>query len=226
MLKNNKIKSNIEKGDDLVIILAGQIGVGKSTATKILQEHFGTEAFYEPVDSNPYLELFYGEPEKYALRTQLYFLGQRFAMIKQALKNRRNILDRSIYEDRLFAGIQVEKGNMSEEDMKLYDTLADEMMEEIEGMPKKAPDLLVYLESPFETIIDRISNRGRTYEKPDKELIEYYQTLQDKYPVWFEEYNASPKIKIENYGEYDLSTDKGKQHLIDEVEKALKENKI
>lgn len=212
--------SKKEKGD-LVIILSGQIGVGKSTATKILQEHFGTKAFYEPVDSNPYLPLFYDNPKEYALRTQLYFLGQRFSMIKKALKNRRNILDRSIYEDRLFANIQVEQGNMSEEDMKLYNTLADEMMEEIEDMPKKAPDLLVYLESPFETIIDRISYRGRDYEKPDEDLVEYYRTLQEKYPKWFEEYDASPKIKIENYGEYDLSTEKGKQHLIDEVEKAL-----
>lgn len=216
--------NNEEKGD-LVIILAGQIGVGKSTATKILQEHFGTEAFFEPVNDNPYLPLFYDNPKDYALRTQLYFLGQRFGMIKKALNNRRNILDRSIYEDRLFAGIQVEQGNMSKEDMKLYNTLADEMMEEIEGLPKKAPDLLVYLESPFNTIINRISNRGRSYEKPNEDLVEYYRTLQEKYPVWFENYNASPKIKIENYGEYDLSTDKGKQHLIEEVEKALKENK-
>lgn len=220
------ISKEKKEEDDLVIILAGQIGVGKSTATKILQEHFETEAFYEPVDGNPYLPLFYENPKQFALRTQLYFLGQRFAMIKKALKNRRNILDRSIYEDRLFANIQVEQGNMSEEDMKLYDTLADEMMEEIKGMPKKAPDLLVYLESPFDIIIDRISNRGRSYEEPDEDLVEYYRTLQEKYPKWFEKYDASPKIKIENYGEYDLSTEKGKQHLINEVEKALKENTL
>lgn len=216
------------KGDDgVVLVLGGMISAGKSTATKILSEHFNSKAFYEPVDEseNPILAKFYEDKSRYSFELQMLFLGRRFKMIKQALKEKNNVLDRSIYEDQLFAKINYLNGDMEKYQYDMYCEIANEMMEEIEGMPKKAPDLMIYLEVPFETILERIKKRGRECElNPDD--ITYYRQLWEAYKDWYEEYDASPKIKINNYEEYDLSTEKGKQHLIDEVEKALKENTL
>lgn len=219
---------NQVKGDDgVVLVLGGMISSGKTTATKILSEYFNSKAFYEPVDEseNPILAKFYEDKSRYSFELQMLFLGRRFKMIKQALKEKNNVLDRSIYEDQLFAKINYLNGDMEQYQYDMYCEIANEMMEEIEGMPKKAPDLMIYLEVPFETILERIQKRGRECElNPDD--ITYYRQLWEAYKDWFEEYDASPKIKIENYGEYDLSTEKGKQHLINEVEKALKENTL
>lgn len=221
----DKILNN--KGDGKVLVLGGMISAGKSTATKILSDYFGSEAFYEPVDEseNPILAKFYEDKSRYSFELQMLFLGRRFKMIKQALTEKNNVLDRSIYEDQLFARINYENGDMEKYQYEMYCDIANEMMKEIAGMPKKAPDLMIYLEVPFETILERIKMRGRECElNPDD--ITYYRQLWEEYKNWFEEYDASPKLKIKNYGEHDLSTEKGKQHLIHEVEKALQENNI
>nr|OTP54126.1 deoxyguanosine kinase [Enterococcus termitis] len=84
-----------------MIVLAGTIGAGKSSLTEIISEHLGSDAFYESVDDNEVLPLFYADPKKYAFLLQIYFLNKRFDSIKQALSHENNVLDRSIYEDSL-----------------------------------------------------------------------------------------------------------------------------
>ena len=84
-----------------MIVLAGTIGAGKSSLTAMLAEHLGSEAFYESVEDNEVLPLFYAEPQKYAFLLQIYFLNKRFDSIKRALSDKNNVLDRSIYEDSL-----------------------------------------------------------------------------------------------------------------------------
>jgi Deoxynucleoside kinases len=86
----------------MMIVLSGAIGAGKSSLATILSEHLGTEAFYEQVDNNPVLPLFYKDPKKYAFLLQIYFLNKRFDSIKKAMVQDNNVLDRSIYEDSLF----------------------------------------------------------------------------------------------------------------------------
>jgi len=81
-----------------MIVLAGTIGAGKSSLTAMLAEHLGSEAFYESVEDNEVLPLFYAEPQKYAFLLQIYFLNKRFDSIKRALSDKNNVLDRSIYE--------------------------------------------------------------------------------------------------------------------------------
>ena len=86
----------------MVIITAGMIGVGKTTLTGILADHLNTKAFFEPVGDNPVLPLYYKDPKQYGFLLQIFFLNKRFAMIKKALSDDNNVLDRSIYEDALF----------------------------------------------------------------------------------------------------------------------------
>lgn len=182
-----------------MIVLSGMIGAGKSSLTTILAEHLGTQAFYEQVDDNPVLPLFYADPKKYAFLLQIYFLNKRFASIKRALADDNNVLDRSIYEDSLFFHINADMGRATEQEVQVYDELLDNMMEELPyAAHKKAPDLLVHLEISYDKMLEHIKKRGRSYEQPenDSSLVGYYHNLLDRYDAWYQNYNYSPKMKI------------------------------
>lgn len=183
----------------MMIVLSGMIGAGKSSLTTILAEHLGTQAFYEQVDDNPVLPLFYADPKKYAFLLQIYFLNKRFASIKRALADDNNVLDRSIYEDSLFFHINADMGRATEQEVQVYDELLDNMMEELPyAAHKKAPDLLVHLEISYDKMLEHIKKRGRSYEQPenDSSLVGYYHNLLDRYDAWYQNYNYSPKMKI------------------------------
>ncbi|MEG0319398.1 MAG: deoxynucleoside kinase, partial [Niameybacter sp.] len=163
----------------MLIVVGGMIGLGKSSVAEVLGEALGSEVFFESVDDNPILPLFYtASPEeiqskRYPFLLQLYFLDTRFKAIKQALVKDNNVLDRSIYEDWYFAKKNMELGRINKLEMQVYESLLHNMMEELEELPKKAPDLMVYLKGSFETVLERIMKRGRSFEL-DKELVDYY----------------------------------------------------
>lgn len=205
--------------------MAGMIGAGKSTYTEMISRRLGTEAFFESVDYNPILDKFYDNPQKWAFSLQIYFLNTRFRSIKAALTDDNNVLDRSIYEDALFTRVNHLQGNISQEEMDIYNDLLANMMEELEGMPKKAPDLLIYLDGSFETILDHIRKRGREFEQieDDSELLAYYELLFKNYEQWYQEYNQSPKIKI-NIDTFDIVNNSGdEEQVMAIIEKALLE---
>ena len=210
-----------------MIVTAGTIGVGKSTFTKIISDELGTKPFYEPVGDNPVLPLYYQDPKKYGFLLQIYFLNKRFNLIKEAYKENNNVLDRSIYEDYLFTQINYENGNMAKQEFGVYEDLLSNMMEEIDGLPKKSPDLLVYLYADFDIILDRVKLRGREYEQIDENpgLKDYYQTLWSKYHQWYEDYDKSDKIRID-VGKHDLNTEEGKQYVINKVKESLKQKNL
>lgn len=189
----------------MVIITAGMIGVGKTTLTAKLADHLHTKAFFEPVGENPVLPLYYKDPKQYGFLLQIYFLNKRFSMIKQALSDDNNVLDRSIYEDALFTKENNAEGNISDTELDVYLKLLDNMMSDLNKLPKKAPDLMVYSETSFETILYRIKKRGRDYEQIDNnpELKDYYYKMWSAYQDWHQEYDASPKMKID-LDKYDL----------------------
>lgn len=183
-----------------MIILSGAIGAGKSNLTKILSEHLGTEAFYEPVESNPVLEKFYEDPQRYAFLLQIYFLNKRFEMIKKAMQHDNNVLDRSIYEDSLFLHMNADMGRVSTQEVDVYDELFANMMEELPyAAHKKAPDLLVHVHVDLETMLAHIRQRGRSYEQieEDASLLDYYKTLLRYYKPWYRDYDASAKMVID-----------------------------
>ncbi|MCL0329549.1 deoxynucleoside kinase [Apilactobacillus xinyiensis] len=207
----------------MVIITAGMIGVGKTTLTEKISNHLGTKAFYEPVGDNPVLPLYYKNPDQYGFLLQIYFLNKRFAMIKQALSDDNNILDRSIYEDALFTRQNNIEGNISDTEFKIYLQLIENMMNELKSLPKKAPDLMIYLETDFETILKRIKKRGRDYEQFDNDpkLKEYYYHMWKAYKNWYEDYDKSPKMKI-NLQKYDLVDTNNEKLILDKIDQELK----
>ncbi|WP_268912893.1 deoxynucleoside kinase [Lentilactobacillus sp. SPB1-3] len=206
----------------MVIITAGMIGVGKTTLTGKIAEHLGTKAFFEPVGDNPVLPLYYSDQKQYGFLLQIYFLNKRFSMIKQALSDDNNVLDRSIYEDALFTRENNAEGNITDTELSVYLTLLDNMMNELDQMPKKAPDLLVYADSDFDTIKYRIKKRGRDYEQFDDnpDLEKYYFKMWTAYKKWFDEYDVSPKMKID-LQKYDLSVPGNVDIVLGQIDEKL-----
>lgn len=183
-----------------VIVLAGTIGAGKSSLTALLADHLGSQAFYESIDDNEVLPLFYADPNKYAFLLQIYFLNKRFDSIKKALNDDNNVLDRSIYEDSLLFHLNADLGRATDTEVRVYDDLLANMLEELPyAAYKKHPDLLVHIRVSFETMLERINKRGREYEQLsfDPTLYDYYQELNLRYDQWYEEYQESPKIQID-----------------------------
>ncbi|MBP3887937.1 MAG: deoxynucleoside kinase [Cellulosilyticum sp.] len=193
----------------MVIVVGGMIGLGKTSMARLLGGHFDSEVFYESVDDNPILPLFYTSSEeeiekyRYPFLLQLHFLDTRFKSIKEALDNKHNVLDRSIYEDWYFAKVNNDLGRISDLEFQLYNRLLDNMLEELEGMPKKAPDLMVYLKGSFETVLNRIAMRGRSYEL-DESLKAYYHKLWEGYDEWVMKHYIASDVVIVDMDKYDI----------------------
>lgn len=202
-----------------VIILSGVIGAGKSALTKILAEDLGTKPFYENVDHNPVLPLFYQDPKKYAFLLQVFFLNTRYKSIKQALRDDNNVLDRSIYEDALFFQMNADIGRATKEEVDTYYELLDTMMDSLKSMPKKAPDLLVHIKVSYDTMLKRIQKRGRSYEQLayDPTLEDYYKRLLAYYYDWYNKYDKSPKMMIDG-DKYDFVTNSAdRDHVLGQI---------
>lgn len=213
----------------MVIVVGGMIGLGKSSVAEILGEYFKSEVFYESVDDNPILPLFYSESEeeiakkRYPFLLQLYFLNTRFKSIKDALHHDNNILDRSIYEDWYFAKKNMELGRISELEMQTYEGLLNNMMSELDELPKKAPDVMVYLKGSFETVMKRINLRGRDFEIDDS-LRDYYHFLWEDYDNWINNYYNASEVVIIDMDNLDVvNNEEDKEKLIKTVEEKLRE---
>ena len=213
----------------MVITVGAMIGAGKSSLAKLIGEHFGTEVFYESVEDNPILPLFYTASEeeiqakRYPFLLQLYFLDTRFKSIKEALVNQNNVLDRSIYEDWYFCKVNRDLGRISDLEFELYERLLNNMVEELAELPKKAPDLMVYLSGSFETILERIKKRGREYEL-DEALVSYYYTLWEGYDNWIKQHYKASEVLIINIDEIDyVNNEEHKQKVLSMIEQKLEE---
>ncbi|MDD6241314.1 MAG: deoxynucleoside kinase [Eubacteriales bacterium] len=187
----------------MVIVIGGMIGLGKTTVAEIIGEELSLPVYYESVEGNKVLPLYYTASEeeqqkyRYPFLLQLNFLTTRFHAIKEALLHNNAVLDRSIYEDQYFASKIHDQGRMSDLEYSLYCDLLKEMMSEIDGMPKKAPDVMVYLKGTFPTVLKRIKERGRSFELAPS-LVDYYHDLWKDYDEWvFHSYKASPLLVVD-----------------------------
>lgn len=183
-----------------MIVLAGTIGAGKTSLTKLLANHLGSQAFFESVDDNPILPLFYKDPQKYGFLLQIYFLNKRLNEIKDSFDNDLNVLDRSIFEDDLLFKMNADLGRATHTESDIYSSLLSNMMEELPNeVHQKAPNLLIHIKVSFDTMLKRIKKRGRSYEQiaNDPSLYKYYQTLNQRYSKWYENYDLSPKMVID-----------------------------
>ena len=219
----------------MILTLAGVIGAGKSSMTEILANELGTKPFYEPVKDNPILPLFYmgnkmveegkWKTNPYAFELQIYFLNNRFAMMKEAVQEDNNILDRSIYEDKIFMEMNVDQGHATKDEWNVYSNLLDNMMEEYPNFSpyKKAPDLMILIKVNYETMAKRIGKRGREFEQVDQDpsLIQYYKDLIERYEKWEQEYDASPLLVIDG-NKYDfMESEQDRNDVLDQIEDAM-----
>ena len=168
------------------VAIAGNIGSGKTTLTKMLAAHYGWTPKFEPVDFNPYLADYYEDMERWSFNLQIYFLNKRFKDILEISKSEKVIIqDRTIYEDALiFARNLHDMGLMSTRDFENYTDLFDLMMSLV-GLP----DLLIYLRSSIPNLISQIQKRGREYEKSIR--IDYLTGLNEKYEDWIGGYKGN-----------------------------------
>ncbi|MBQ7181972.1 MAG: deoxynucleoside kinase [Bacteroidaceae bacterium] len=165
------------------IAIAGNIGSGKTTLTKMLVKRYGWTPRFEPVDVNPYLADFYEDMNRWSFNLQVYFLNKRFRDIVEISKSEDTIIqDRTIFEDaRIFAPNLHEQGYMSDRDFQNYSDLFDLMMSLV-GLP----DLLIYIRSTIPNLIAQISKRGRDYEQSIR--IDYLTGLNNRYEEWVGKY--------------------------------------
>ena len=219
------------------IVIGGMIGLGKTSVADTLKTHFQnngihSKVFYEAVDDNPILPLYYEltqeelDARRIPFLLQLFFLNKRFKTVKDCI-NWTNpiytIQDRSIYEDWYFAYVNKNLGRISGLEFKIYEELVDNMMEELKELPKKAPDLMVYLKGSFDTVIDRIMARGRSFEI-NPELKEYYFEVWKGYDEWvMERYNASEVLVIDMDTTDVVNSEADAKRVCQEVEDKLKE---
>jgi len=195
--------------DETMLLIAGTIGAGKSSLTDMLSQEMNSRPFYENVDDNEVLPLFYSNPEKYTFLLQIFFLNKRFLAMKDALQQADNVLDRSIYEDSLLFHLNADLGRVSQEEVLQYDNLLDTMLKELEfAAPKKRPDLLVHIKVSFDVMLERIEKRGRNYEQiaTNPELFDYYRMVNDRYEKWYDSFTICPKIQIDG-DRYDFIAD-------------------
>ena len=174
------------------VAIAGNIGAGKTTLTKLLAKHYKWEPHYESVDENPYLDDFYGAMERWSFNLQIYFLNSRFRQILELRKGGKDIIqDRTIYEDsHIFAPNLHAMGLMTNRDYSNYSSLF-ELMENL----VTPPDLLIYLRADISSLVGNIHKRGRDYENSIS--IDYLSRLNERYEAWITKYSKGKLLIID-----------------------------
>lgn len=174
------------------IAIAGNIGAGKTTLTRLLSKQFGWEAHYEDVETNPYLNSFYEDMQRWSFNLQIFFLNSRFRQVVEIHKAGKTVVqDRTIYEDAyIFAPNLHEMGLMPTRDFENYQSLFELMSSFI-----KAPDLLIYLRSSVPNLVKQIQMRGREYENSIR--LDYLKSLNDRYEEWINNYTAGKLLIID-----------------------------
>ena len=174
------------------VAIAGNIGSGKTTLTRLLSKHYKWKAHYEDVEDNPYLDDFYNKMERWSFNLQIYFLNSRFRQILDIRKSGKNVIqDRTIYEDaHIFAPNLHAMGLMTNRDFENYRSLFDLMESVTEG-----PDLLIYLRSSIPNLVNQIHKRGRDYENSIS--IDYLSRLNERYEAWVHDYDKGNLLIID-----------------------------
>lgn len=195
------------------VAIAGNIGSGKTTLTKLLAKHYKWSPHYESVTENPYLDDFYGSMERWSFNLQIYFLNSRFRQILKIRESGKNIIqDRTIYEDSsIFAPNLHAMGLMTNRDFGNYESLF-ELMERLVA----PPDLLIYLRASIPTLVGQIHKRGREFENSIS--IDYLSRLNERYEAWISKYTKGKIliIDIDNLNIVDKPEDLGS--IIDRID--------
>jgi len=174
------------------IAIAGNIGAGKTTLTKILAKHFNWSPHFEDVENNPYLNDFYNDMHRWSFNLQIFFLNSRLRQLVEIQKGEQVVIqDRTIYEDAyIFAPNLHEMGLMTKRDFDNYKNF----FETLKGMVNP-PDLLIYLKASVPTLVGQIQKRGREYEENIR--LDYLKRLNEYYNSWLDKYEDGRMIVID-----------------------------
>ncbi len=188
-----------------LVLVAGNIGAGKTSLTERLGQRRGWRTAFESVAANPYLADFYADMRQWSFHLQVFFLGHRAEQhLELANDPRSTIADRSIYEDAyIFARALHHMGNLSERDYLAYQRLFNLV---VNGLP--SPDLLIYLKAPVSVLMQRIRRRGRAMESGI--TAEYLSLLESFYDDWMDAFEICPVLTIQSD---DLDFVHHKEHL-------------
>ena len=198
------------------IVIAGNIGAGKTTLSNLLSNQFNWEANYESTDDNPYLEDFYNDMGRWSFNLQVYFLNSRYNQVLRIKEGDKTVVqDRSIYEDAyIFAPNLHHMGLMSARDFQNFFDLFQLMNSQV-----PAPDLMIYLRATMPTLVKHIQKRGRSYETSMS--LNYLQLLNDRYEEWISGYDAG-NLLIINSDELDfVNKEEDWNFIVDQVSKKL-----
>ena len=183
----------MKKGKKYFISVAGNIGSGKSSLTRMIAEEFGWATYFESVQNNPYLSDFYEDMKRWSFQLQVFFLSHRFNAHKKIIASKKSVIqDRSIYEDvEIFARNLYLMGRMEKRDYNNYRALFYEMISYLQ-----APDLVVYLKADVKTLLKQIKLRGREFEKSIEK--KYLERLNRSYTTWIRNYDMGKVLVIES----------------------------
>ena len=195
------------------IAIEGPIGVGKTSLSKLIADKLGARLVLEEFDTNPFLSDFYRDPERYAFQTQLFFLLQRYRQqheLRQVdMFQNLVITDYMFVKDRLFASL-----NLNEKEMELYDTVANLLERNI-----IKPDLVIYLQGSTNSLMRKISDRGREMET--KITYEYIDALSQVYTEYFFRYQDTPLVIINTDNIDFVSREKDLEEIINFIRKPI-----
>ncbi len=174
------------------IAIAGNIGSGKTTLTGLLAKHFSWTPYYEDLDTNPYLNSFYEDMQRWSFNLQIYFLNARFRHVVEIRKSTDTMVqDRTIYEDAYIFAPNLHSMNlMSTRDFETYSSLFSLMSSLIQP-----PDLLIYLRASVPTLVNQIQKRGREYENAIR--LDYLKGLNELYENWISGYDLGKLLIVD-----------------------------
>ena len=198
------------------ISVAGNIGSGKSSLTKMIAKEFGWKPYFESVQNNPYLPDFYKDMKRWSFQLQVFFLSHRFNAHKKIINSKKSVIqDRSIYEDvEIFARNLYLMGRMEKRDYSNYRSLFYEMVSYL-----KAPDLVVYLKADVKTLLKQIKLRGRNFEKSIEK--KYLERLNRSYNTWIKNYKSGKVLIIESDGLDFVNNNRHFKLITDKIKKTL-----
>ncbi len=193
------------------VAIAGNIGSGKTTLTRLMAKHFKWKPHYEDVENNPYLHSFYDDMKRWSFNLQVYFLNSRFRQVVEIRNSGDNIIqDRTIYEDaNIFAPNLHEMNLMETRDFENYSSLFQLMSTFVQP-----PDLLIYLRATVPTLVSQIQKRGRDYEESIR--LDYLKLLNERYEKWITNYSDG-KLLIVNVDNMDFNKPEDLSVVIEKV---------
>lgn len=217
-----------------MIYINAPIGIGKTSLTRILTKDLGTKGFYEQVENIPMLKEFYSDGNKsrndLSFALQIAFLNYRFKQLKEGLYLAEHegmintVYDSSLLSDSLMAFNLYKRGEFPKTMFDLYIELNQNMVSDVAAHPFNGiPDLIIYLDAPFELMLDHIKQRGREMETEDPKLVDYYKSVWDTYNHWYHGYSQSPVLRVD-MSKYDfVNSEEDREAVLNMIEERLVE---